>query len=112
MGMFWQIKIETYRRKNGDRELVDTRWLDRFENPQIANTFIREYCKLNPEWKLMDNWNCSTEAVRYNDDGSWDLMVAYGQILYESWTEYITSDYRECKAKFDTADICYDGSNI
>lgn len=110
MGMFWQIKIETYR--NSDRELLDTRWLDRFENPHVARTFICEYCKLNPEWKLLDDWNISTEAVRYNDDGSWDLMVAYGHIMYESWEEYVTSDYRECRAKFDITDICCDGSNI
>lgn len=112
MGTFWQIKIETYRRKIGDRELVDTRWFDRFENLRTASTFIREYCKLNPEWKLLENWNCGIEAVRYNDDGSWDLMVAYEQILYKNWEDYITSNYRECKAKFDTADICYNGSNI
>lgn len=108
MGMIWQIKIDT-RDADTDR-VIDTQWLDRFEHSVDATTFIREYCKLYPEWKLSGDYK--EYAIKYNADGSSCHMHAYGQILFEDWTEYITSDYRECKAKFDTADICYDGSNI
>lgn len=107
MGMFWQIRIDT---RTADGETIDTQWLDRFKHSADADTFVREYCKLYPEWELLGEYkDC---AKRYNADGSYCYMRAYGHILFDDWTGYITSDYRECKAKFDTADICYDGSNI
>lgn len=110
MGMFWQIKIETYSK---DNELVGTCWLDRFSNAWDADTFIREFCKLCDMWKLIDDEG-SIRARKDNKDGTWDYMVPYGEIIFDSWIQYITEDicYRECKAKFSTEGICYDGSNI
>lgn len=107
MGMFWQIKIDTC---TADGKTTDTQWLDRFKHSVDADTFVREFCKLNPEWELLGEYK--DYAIKRNADGSICYMRAYGQILFNDWTDYITSDYRECKAKFDTADICYDGSNI
>ncbi len=107
MEMIWQIKIDT---RTADGKTIDTQWFDRFKYSADADTFVREFCKLNPEWELSGDYE--DYAIKRNTDGSYYYMRAYGQILFDDWMGYITSDYRECKAKFDTTDICYDGSNI
>lgn len=107
--LFWQIKIET---RTADNKLIRTQWLDRFHKPWDADTFIREYCKLFPEWKLTDDWNGVVRAVWRRPDGCHDYMTAYAHILFTSWEEYVTSEYRDCKAAFDANGICFDGSNI
>ena len=111
MGMFWQIKIETY---SEDNTLLDTCWLDRFRHSQDADTFIREYCKLYPDWDLTDDWDTGVHARKDNKDGTWCYMTAYGQILFDSWMHYVTEDawIKECPANFSTEGICYDGSYI